>query len=144
MAAVAERAINGEFTCLRSKDLYSLAKHDRPMRAGGSLASVDHFGDVIGIALRRMHREKALQQFDPQTMVMRAAAFLVSQGPVTPQERWEEVGGFSPSTLAAAIAALICAAGVYSVIPRGGNPCFSSLVISPKVRVCPSGRNSGS
>ena len=54
MAAVAERAINGEFTCLRSKDLYSLAKHDRPMRAGGSLASVDHFGDVIGIALRRM------------------------------------------------------------------------------------------
>jgi glucoamylase len=58
----------------------------------------------------RLHREKALQEFDPQTMVMRAAAFLVSQGPVTPQERWEEAGGFSPSTLAAVIAALICAA----------------------------------
>ena len=54
--------------------------------------------------------------FDPQKMVMRAAAFLVSQGPVTPQERWEEMGGFSPSTLAATIAALICGA---SLCPRG-------------------------
>ena len=28
--------------------------------------------------------------------------------------------------------------------PRGGRPCFSSEVISPKVRSCPSGRNIGS
>ena len=28
--------------------------------------------------------------------------------------------------------------------PSGGRPCFSMLVISPKVRVCPSGRNAGS
>ena len=30
---------------------------------------------------------------------------------ITHQERWEEVGGYSPSTLAANIAAFICAAG---------------------------------
>jgi glucoamylase len=43
-------------------------------------------------------------------MVLRAAAYLVSNGPVTQQERWEEVSGYSPSTLASNIAALICAA----------------------------------
>jgi glucoamylase len=43
-------------------------------------------------------------------MVLRAAAYLVRHGPLTPQERWEEVSGYSPSTLASNIAALICAA----------------------------------
>jgi glucoamylase len=57
-----------------------------------------------------LKRENALQDFDPYPMVMRAAAYLVRHGPVTPQERWEEVGGYSPSTLASNIAALICAA----------------------------------
>lgn len=58
----------------------------------------------------RLHRLHALQQFDPYEMVMRAAAYLIREGPVTPQERWEEVSGYSPSTLASNIAALICAA----------------------------------
>ena len=43
-------------------------------------------------------------------MIARAAAYLVRHGPVTQQERWEEVSGYSPSTLASNIAALICAA----------------------------------
>ena len=34
----------------------------------------------------------------------------VDQGPATPQERWEENSGYSPSTLASNIAALMCAA----------------------------------
>jgi glucoamylase len=34
----------------------------------------------------------------------------VRHGPVTEQERWEEASGYSPSTLASNIAALICAA----------------------------------
>jgi glucoamylase len=59
----------------------------------------------------RLRRERALQDFDPYPMVLRAAAYLVRHGPVTPQERWEEVSGYSPSTLASNIAALICAAG---------------------------------
>lgn len=43
-------------------------------------------------------------------MVKSAASFIVRDGPVTEQERWEENSGFSPSTLSAEIAALICAA----------------------------------
>jgi glucoamylase len=43
-------------------------------------------------------------------MVFRAAAYLIRQGPVTAQERWEENAGYSPSTLATVIASLVCAA----------------------------------
>jgi glucoamylase len=58
----------------------------------------------------RLQRENALQDFDPYPMVLNAAAYLVRHGPLTPQERWEEVSGYSPSTLASNISALICAA----------------------------------
>lgn len=58
----------------------------------------------------RLHEEGALQDFDPYSMVMRAAGYLIRHGPATQQERWEEASGYSPSTLAANIAALICAA----------------------------------
>jgi len=58
----------------------------------------------------RLRRENALEDFDPYPMVLRAAAYLVRHGPLTPQERWEEVSGYSPSTLASNISALICAA----------------------------------
>lgn len=57
----------------------------------------------------RLHRAKALQNFDPYPMVLRAAGYLIHHGPVTPEERWEEASGYSPSTLAAHISALICA-----------------------------------
>lgn len=43
-------------------------------------------------------------------MGFRAVMFLLKSGPVTKQERWEEAGGISPSTIAVVIAALICAA----------------------------------
>ena len=43
-------------------------------------------------------------------MVRAAAGFLVRNGPVTPQDRWEEDGGYTPYTLAAEIAALLAAA----------------------------------
>lgn len=57
----------------------------------------------------RLKEEGGLGDFDPYPMVMRAAGYLVVHGPATEQERWEEAGGYSPSTLAANIAALICA-----------------------------------
>jgi glucoamylase len=41
-----------------------------------------------------------------------AAEFIVKNGPVTPQERWEERTGYSPSTIAAEIAGLVCAAEI--------------------------------
>ena len=59
----------------------------------------------------KLHRDNALADFDPYHMVKRAAQFLIWFGPATQQERWEEAGGYSPSTLAANVAALICAAG---------------------------------
>jgi glucoamylase len=45
-------------------------------------------------------------------MVRAAAEFLVCNGPVTAEDRWEEDGGYSPFTLAAEIAALLTAAGM--------------------------------
>lgn len=41
-----------------------------------------------------------------------AADFLVAHGPRTEQERWEEKSGYSPSTIAAEIAGLVCAAEI--------------------------------
>lgn len=58
----------------------------------------------------RLWQANALEDFDPYVMVKAAARFLIEQGPVTQQERWEESSGFSPSTLAAKIAALTCTA----------------------------------
>jgi glucoamylase len=43
-------------------------------------------------------------------MVRAAASYLVRNGPVTQQDRWEEDGGYTPYTLAAEIAALLAAA----------------------------------
>ncbi len=58
----------------------------------------------------RLWKENALALFDPLPMVRQACAYLLKHGPVTGQERWEENSGYSPSTLAACIAALIAAA----------------------------------
>lgn len=60
-----------------------------------------------------MRREKVLRADELRQlwpMVRRAAAFLVTCGPVTQQDRWEEDPGYSPFTLAATIAALLAAA----------------------------------
>ncbi len=43
-------------------------------------------------------------------MVHAAAGYLVRNGPVTPQDRWEEDPGYAPFTLAAQVAALLAAA----------------------------------
>jgi glucoamylase len=58
-------------------------------------------------------REKALSTKDISRfwpMVFRAAAYLVQNGPVTQEDRWEEDAGYSPFTLAAEIASLLAAA----------------------------------
>lgn len=82
---------------------------------------------------------------DERLMVKKAAEYLIKHGPVTQQDRWEEIGGYVPSTLASEIAALRAAtqltgdkvyAGVaqdwssklesWTVVPRGpyGNNYF--------------------
>jgi glucoamylase len=42
----------------------------------------------------------------------KSADFIVNRGPFTPEERWEEAGGISPSTIAAEIAGLVTAADI--------------------------------
>jgi glucoamylase len=44
--------------------------------------------------------------------VKRAADYIVANGPFTPQERWENQSGYSPATIAAEIAGLVCAAQI--------------------------------
>jgi glucoamylase len=44
--------------------------------------------------------------------VQELANYLVAHGPYTPEERWEEAAGDSPSTMAAEIAGLVCAASI--------------------------------
>lgn len=44
--------------------------------------------------------------------IKRAADFIVRNGPRTEQDRWEEEPGYSPATIAAQIAGLVCAAEI--------------------------------
>ena len=60
----------------------------------------------------RLWKLDGLGSFDISAFVTRAASFLVRYAPVTQQERWEENAGYSPSTLAVVISALLCAAEV--------------------------------
>ena len=66
--------------------------------------------DAAGLAFVQTASRAELGLCNPSAMILRAAAYLILQGPVTGQERWEENPGYSPSTLATVIAALVCAA----------------------------------
>jgi glucoamylase len=44
--------------------------------------------------------------------VRRSANYLVANGPASEQERWENAGSYSPATIAAEIAGLVCAADI--------------------------------
>ena len=74
----------------------------------GAAVQLDEVAFPIMLAWR-LRCEKGLSDFDPSYMVRKAAAYLIRNGPVTQQERWEEASGYSPSTLASNIAALVCA-----------------------------------
>ena len=58
----------------------------------------------------QLKRADALGSVDPWPTVRKAASYLVRNGPVTQQDRWEEDPGYSPFTLAVEIAALVVAA----------------------------------
>jgi glucoamylase len=73
----------------------------------------------------RLRKAGALAEFDPYPMVKAAAAFLIARGCVTPQERWEENSGLSPSTLASNIAALVCASAL--ALERGDEALASFI-----------------
>ena len=70
---------------------------------------LDEIAAPILLAWRLRREGVRLGQCDPCTMTRKAARFLILEGPVTGQDRWEENSGYSPSTLAAIIAGLVCA-----------------------------------
>jgi glucoamylase len=76
---------------------------------------LDEVAFPIMLAYRLVHAGAMMGAFDPYPMVLAAASYLINKGPVTPQERWEENSGYSPSTLASNIAALVCAAAFASL-----------------------------
>ena len=51
-----------------------------------------------------------LNRLDLWPKIKLAADFVAGAGPSTKEERWEEMAGYSPSTIAAEIAGLVCAA----------------------------------
>nr|MDQ3743881.1 glucan 1,4-alpha-glucosidase [Acidobacteriota bacterium] len=61
---------------------------------------------VLAYQLGRTDNETYVKHVRP------AADFIVRRGPSTPQERWEEKPGYSPSTIAAEIAGLVCASEI--------------------------------
>jgi glucan 1,4-alpha-glucosidase len=61
---------------------------------------------ILAQRLGRTDRETYVKHVRP------AADFIVRHGPFTPQERWEEKSGYSPSTIAAEVAGLVCAAEI--------------------------------
>ena len=70
-----------------------------------------------------------LGRFDKPTWgnhVKKAADFIVKNGPSTPQDRWEEEGGYSPSTIAAEIAGLVCAA---DIAKRNGDTASAEMYL---------------
>ena len=61
---------------------------------------------ILAYQLRRNDRATWLKHIKP------AADFILRYGPSTQQDRWEEKPGYSPATIAAEIAGLVCAARV--------------------------------
>jgi glucoamylase len=71
---------------------------------------LDEIAAPMLLAWRLRRAGVTLGQCDVCPVINHAAAYLILHGPVTAQERWEENAGYSPSTLAAVIAGLVCAA----------------------------------
>ncbi len=67
---------------------------------------MDQVAFPILLAAQLQKRKVYALTQDDLEMIRKAAAFIISHGPSTQQDRWEELGGYSPSTIAAEIAAL--------------------------------------
>lgn len=76
---------------------------------------------VLAYQLGRTDNETFVKHVRP------AADFIVREGPFTPQERWEEKSGYSPSTIAAEIAGLTCAA---EIARRNGDEASAAIYTS--------------
>jgi glucoamylase len=80
---------------------------------------------ILLVDLARRHDalpESHVAAFWP--MVRAAAGFVLRNGPVTKQDRWEEDGGYSPFTLAVEVAALVVAADLADMMQE---PALAAL-----------------
>lgn len=106
--AAAERALNYLFTVQQREDgsFPQITWVDgRPI---GDAVQMDEVSYPLILAYQ-------LGRTDSETYfkhIKRTADYIVKTGPVTQQERWEEKAGYSPATIAAEIAGLVCAAEI--------------------------------
>src|SRR5580704_9777414 len=75
---------------------------------------------ILLLDLLRREAPDALGKLDRWwPMVHKAASFILRNGPVTQQDRWEEDAGYSPFTLAVEISALLAAAEIAELTGHG-------------------------
>jgi glucoamylase len=70
---------------------------------------------ILSYQFGRTDRNTWLRHIKP------AADFIVRKGPATDQDRWEEKRGYSPATIAAEIAGLVCAASIARINHETGS-----------------------
>jgi glucan 1,4-alpha-glucosidase len=106
--AAAKRALNYLFTVQQKEDGSFPQNSWLDGRAAGGGLQMDEvaYPLILAYQLGRTDRESWAKHIKP------AADFLIRKGPQTQQERWEEEAGYSPSTIAAEIAGLVCAAEI--------------------------------
>jgi glucoamylase len=106
--AAAERALNYLFTVQQKRD-GSFPQNSwldgKPYWTALQMDEVS-YPVILAWQLDRTNADTWIHHVRP------AAEFVVTHGPATQEERWEEVSGYSPSTIAAEIAALVCAADI--------------------------------
>lgn len=106
--AAADRALNYLFTVQQKPD-GSFPQNSwldgRPFWGSLQMDEVA-FPLILAYRLGRTDNKTWVKNVKP------AADFIVANGPYTKQERWEEKSGYSPSTIAAEIAGLVCAAEI--------------------------------
>jgi glucoamylase len=104
----AERALNYLFTVQQKPDGRMPQNSWVDGKPYGSALQMDEVSYPIILAWQ-------LGKTDTDTWhkhVRPEAEFVTAHGPITEQERWEEIPGYSPSTMAAEIAGLVCAADI--------------------------------
>jgi len=106
--AAAARALNYLFTVQQRADGSFPQITWVDGRAIGDAVQMDEvsYPLILAYQLGRTDRETYFKHIKP------AADYMVRIGPVTQQERWEEKAGYSPATIAAEIAGLVCAAEI--------------------------------
>jgi len=81
-----------------------------------------------------LRRAQALDGLDAWPMVRAAADFLLQNGPVTQQDRWEEDGGYSPFTLMPSTSSCYgrCATGACSTRRRNPSSAIAGIGFAPR------------